>query len=184
VAHDVARIEIEIAIGIGNVVDFDIDIDDYAAAGSTRSMLSHWLSERLSGITGHAMADPSAVGRIFAPGDAGSWDDARVSGPCVLREPDGSWRMWYYGRDAGFEPEIPLPTGRCGLARSDDGLHWTRVPGPLASGAVLDPHPDPARFDSAHVACCDVAGRDGLYWMLYMSAVSAPARSSGATVAG
>ena len=76
--------------------------------------------------------------------------------------------MWYYGRDAGFEPEIPLPTGRCGLARSDDGLNWTRVPGPLASGAVLDPHPDPARFDSAHVACCDVTRREGLYWMWHV----------------
>ncbi|WP_295540032.1 glycosyl hydrolase [uncultured Thiohalocapsa sp.] len=113
-------------------------------------------------------ASTASPGLIFSPGPTDHWDDARVSCPCVLREPDGRWQMWYYGRDAGFEPEIPLPTGYCGLARSDDGLHWTRVPGPLDNGAVLGPHPSKQRFDAAHVGCCHVARRDGLYWMWYI----------------
>lgn len=114
------------------------------------------------------MTEEQTLGLILPPGPIGRWDDARVSNPCVLRAPDGGWLMWYYGRDAAFEPEIPLPTGRCGLARSANGVHWRRVPGPLASGAVLDPHPDRLRFDSAHLGCCDLSRRDGLYWMWYI----------------
>jgi beta-xylosidase len=90
-----------------------------------------------------------------------------VSGPRVLQLDDGTWRMWYYGRDENFDPEINLPTGRCGLARSDDGLAWERVQGPLTRGAVFEPHPDAHRFDSSHVGVSDVAYRDDVYWMWY-----------------
>lgn len=106
-------------------------------------------------------------GLLLGPGPAGAWDDDRVSGPRVLHCPDGIWRMWYYGRDRGFDPEINLPTGRCGLATSADGLAWQRVTGPLTGGAVLEPHPDPARFDSSHIGVSDVQIQDGLYWMWY-----------------
>ncbi|MGB5834072.1 MAG: glycosyl hydrolase [Thiohalocapsa sp.] len=107
-------------------------------------------------------------GLILTPGPAGAWDDARVSGPSVLRNPDGSWSMWYYGRDSEFDREINLPTGRCGMAVSDDGLQWRRVAGPLTKGAVFEPHPDARRFDSSHVGVSDVVRRDGLYWMWYL----------------
>jgi hypothetical protein len=107
------------------------------------------------------------AGLILAPGPAGHWDDAKASCPRVLRGADGTWRMWYYGRDGTFDPEINLPTGRCGLATSADGITWHRVTGPLTHGAVFEPHPDPARFDSAHVGVSDIAWRDGLYWMGY-----------------
>lgn len=106
-------------------------------------------------------------GLLLGPGPSGHWDDERVSGPCVLREPDGRWRMWYYGRDQGFDPEINLPTGRVGLAESEDGLHWERVSGSLTQGAVLEAHPYPDRFDSTHLGCSQVVRRDGLYWMWY-----------------
>ena len=59
--------------------------------------------------------------------------------------------MWYYGRDEAFDPAIRLPTGRIGLARSADGIHWQRVRGPATRGAVMDPSDDPSQFDSAHV---------------------------------
>ena len=107
------------------------------------------------------------AGLLFGPGPAGAWDDERVSGPRVLRGPEGTWRMWYYGRDTQFDREINLPTGRCGLAQSADGLTWQRVPGPLTGGAIFEAHPDPARFDSAHVGLSDVQRRDGLDWMWY-----------------
>ncbi len=110
---------------------------------------------------------PGGPGLLFGPGPAGRWDSERVSCPRVLREADGSWRMWYYGRDPAFDRRITLPTGRVGLARSSDGLHWERVDGPATLGAVFDPHPDPARFDSSHVGISDIWQADGLYWMAY-----------------
>lgn len=106
-------------------------------------------------------------GLVLTPGSEGWWDSERVSSPHVLRCPDGTWKMWYYGRDSSFEREINLPTGRCGLARSSDGVQWERVRGPLTMGAVFEPHPDANRFDSAHVGVSDVYFSEGLYWMWY-----------------
>lgn len=96
-----------------------------------------------------------------------SWDSERVSSPEVLLCPDGIWRMWYYGRDLEFDPLVKLPSGRCGLAISNDGINWERVQGPLTMGAVFEPHADPNRFDSSHVGVTSVEFRDGLYWMWY-----------------
>ena len=106
-------------------------------------------------------------GLVLAPGLEGWWDSERVSAPQVLRCPDGSWKMWYYGRDASFDREINLPTGRCGLANSADGIHWERVRGSLTMGAVFEPSTDPSLFDCAHVGVSDVSYLDGLYWMWY-----------------
>lgn len=54
-------------------------------------------------------------GPVFGPGPEDWWDSERVSSAPVLREPDGSWKLWYYGRDADFDRDINLPTGRVGL---------------------------------------------------------------------
>jgi hypothetical protein len=113
------------------------------------------------------LPDPAQPGLLFGPGPAGWWDCERVSGPRVLRCADGRWRMWYYGRDPQFDREINLPTGRCGLATSNDGIHWERERGPLTDGAVLEPHADTTRFDCGHVAVSDVHESDGHYWMWY-----------------
>ncbi|MDB9375933.1 glycosyl hydrolase [Nodularia sphaerocarpa] len=106
-------------------------------------------------------------GLVLAPGTEGWWDSERVSAPQVIRCPDGTWKMWYYGRDAAFDRQINLPTGRCGLAISPDGVNWQRVKGQLTMGSVLEPHPDTNRFDSAHVGVSNVNFHDGLYWMCY-----------------
>lgn len=113
------------------------------------------------------LPDPAQPGLILGPGPAGWWDCERVSGPRVLRCADGRWRMWYYGRDPAFDREINLPTGRCGLATSADGVHWVRERGPLTDGAVLEPHPDATRFDCGHVAVSDLHETGGRYWMWY-----------------
>ena len=110
---------------------------------------------------------PDGPGRLFGPGPEGWWDSERVSCPRVLRDPSGGWLMWYYGRDPMFDREVALPTGRVGLARSDDGINWRRVRGPLTQGAILEPDSDQSRFDSAHVGISDIHWRDGLYWMWY-----------------
>ncbi|WP_071516745.1 glycosyl hydrolase [Geitlerinema sp. PCC 9228] len=114
--------------------------------------------------TNHTTQQP---GLILGPGPSQWWDSERVSCPRVLRCSDGMWRMWYYGRDRNFDRDINLPTGHCGMAISEDGIHWQRVQGPLTMGAVFEPHPDPNRFDSAHVGVSDVRYSDGYYWMWY-----------------
>ncbi len=106
-------------------------------------------------------------GLIVTPSEQGWWDSERVSGPRVLPERDGTWKMWYYGRDSKFDRSINLPTGRCGLAISHDGVRWERVRGPLTMGAVFEPSPDENRFDSAHVGVSDVQFFDGFYRMWY-----------------
>jgi hypothetical protein len=119
---------------------------------------------------------PAGPGLILSPGPAGHWDSERVSCPRVLREPDGRWKMWYYGRDPSFDRRITLPTGRCGLATSDDGVRWERATGPLTMGSVFEPHVDAARFDSSHVGISDIQQRDGLYWMWYLGGDRTPVK--------
>lgn len=112
-------------------------------------------------------AAPTGPGRLFGPGPADWWDSERVSCPKVLRGEDGIWRMWYYGRDAEFDRQILLPTGRVGHAVSADGIHWERVRGPLTMGCVFEPHEHANRFDSGHVGISDIQYRGGVYWMWY-----------------
>lgn len=58
-----------------------------------------------------AMAAPKGPGLILPEGPAGSWDSERTSCPRVLREADGVWKMWYYGRDPSFDNAYTLPRG-------------------------------------------------------------------------
>jgi hypothetical protein len=94
---------------------------------------------------------------VLDAGAPGAFDAARVAGPVVRREADGSWRLWYTGSAAG-DGTADGRTGRIGLARSADGRAWTRVPGEGFGGAILEPTPDPDRFDTGHIAVSDVAG--------------------------
>ncbi|MCS7003422.1 MAG: glycosyl hydrolase, partial [Dehalococcoidia bacterium] len=111
-----------------------------------------------------APTDPSNPGLLFGPGPEGWWDSERCSAPTVLRLPDGTWRMYYYGRDATFDRAINFPAGRSGVAESTDGVRWTRVRGPLTLGAVFEPSADPTRFDCGHVGFTDVHWHNGLFW--------------------
>lgn len=110
---------------------------------------------------------PGGPGLLFGPGPQGSWDSERVSSPRVLLGEDGVWRMWYYGRDPSFDRMINLPTGRCGLAVSDDGIHWRRQPGPGVMGSVFDPSEDDSRFDCGHVGVSDVVRDGDAFYMWY-----------------
>lgn len=108
-------------------------------------------------------------GLVLSPGPDGWWDSERVSCPVVLRELDGSWKMWYYGRDPTFDRTINMPTGRSGLAISHDGITWERVRGPLTMGSVIEPSPaNEDRFDNSNVGVTSVHYENGLYWMWYM----------------
>ena len=121
------------------------------------------LGAALTASTGPARADvkvPRGPGLILSEGPEGRWDSERASSPRVLHNTDGSWSMWYYGRDPEFDDSYTLPIGRIGYARSEDGIKWNRVKGPMTKGAVMDPSPDPARFDSGHIGVSGIS-REG-----------------------
>jgi len=129
-------------------------------------------------------APSKGPGRVLGPGPIGWWDSERVSCPRVLRAPDGTWRMWYYGRDATFDRAIVLPSGRSGLATSKDGIHWERVRGPLTMGAVLDPSESIERFDSGHVGITDVHHDAGGYTAWHLGGSRRPGNMAGRSVVG
>ncbi|MCX8126073.1 MAG: glycosyl hydrolase [Dehalococcoidia bacterium] len=105
-------------------------------------------------------------GLILKPGEPGWWDSERVSGPRVIKLPDGRWRMYYYGRDATFDREINMQSGRIGLAESTDGINWVRVRGDGVMGAIMDPSTGD-RFDSGHIGVSDIWYENGTYTMWY-----------------
>jgi predicted GH43/DUF377 family glycosyl hydrolase len=70
-------------------------------------------------------------------------------------------------------PSILTP----GVAVSDDGVHWERIPGPSGRGAVLEAHQDPERFDSTHVGVSCVRR-----WLMFYEGVRADGHSIGLAV--
>jgi hypothetical protein len=82
---------------------------------------------------------------------AGAWDGRLVTGPTVVRGPDGIWRLYYSG--AGTKEGI-------GLLMSTDGLHWT----PYAGNPVLEA--EPGAWDEQILEQA-VAYVDGRYWLWY-----------------
>ena len=118
------------------------------------------------GLTTAPLLGPSGV--------AGRFDSAGVVAPVVLppETADESWLMIYYGTTGQWaDPEAKpfLPTGRCGLATSPDGLEWTRVDGALDGAATFAPAEDLDAWDGLHVGVGDVVrGEDGNLIMFYL----------------
>ncbi len=117
-------------------------------------------------------------------GPAGSWDSAQVSCPRILRLARDDWRLWYYGRDPDFDPLVRLPTGRIGMARSSDGLHWERMRGAEALGSVLAPSAEPSSFDSAHVGLGDVHASASGFDLWYFGGPARRTEVAGLQVSG
>ncbi|MGC8801517.1 MAG: hypothetical protein ACP5UR_14880, partial [Chloroflexus sp.] len=87
-------------------------------------------------------------------------EDGRTSGVC--------YRMWYVGVDN------PLDANRrIGYAVSPDSITWTRVPGPLAGGAVFVGSGIPGTFDNFGVSTMYVI-RYGSGFRMYYTGLSAP----------
>jgi hypothetical protein len=79
-------------------------------------------------------------------------DEHAFGRPCVLRDSDGVYRMWYSVRGASY---------RIGLAESSDGLVWTR----MDDRAGIDVSPD--GWDSLMIEYPLVFDRNGRRLMLY-----------------
>jgi hypothetical protein len=104
-------------------------------------------------------------GRVLGPAPAESdwWDKKLLSGAVVVPEiGKPGYRMYYYGRGTdvwakGVTPfNASLPTGRNGMAVSEDGLQFERYKGHLSGGAIMDPSPEYDTFDAVHLGVSDV----------------------------
>jgi Glycosyl hydrolases family 32 N-terminal domain len=83
---------------------------------------------------------PYSGNPILDLGSSGSWDQSDVNTPAVI--PGPPWLLFYGGTDR--------ITGALGIARSNDGFHWSKSP----RNPVFKPDPAPA-FDSSMLAYPD-----------------------------
>ncbi len=105
---------------------------------------------------------------VLTVGSDGEWDSAGVSAPYVVKAEDGTYLMFYSGRDGG--------TSRIGLATSEDGVSWTKYDDPATTDAPYaesDPvfvgeQSDNNRWEFRHVNWPHVVvGKDGRYELFY-----------------
>jgi predicted GH43/DUF377 family glycosyl hydrolase len=91
---------------------------------------------------------------VLGQGPRGAWDERALGDPYVIES--GGWLYLYYlGEDRARRQ-------RLGLARSRDGIGWTR----LMDNPVLDLGPDGA-FDESGLGEPAVWQGQGWWWMLY-----------------
>lgn len=91
---------------------------------------------------------------VLELGPRGSWDERGLGDPYVI-EAGGHLYMFYLGMDRARRQ-------RLGVARSDDGVTWTR----LRSNPILELG-DAGAFDEAGLGEPAVWSSNGHYWMLY-----------------
>ncbi|MEY2667890.1 MAG: hypothetical protein RJA59_528 [Pseudomonadota bacterium] len=102
---------------------------------------------------------PGPGGSVLPMGAAGSIDEQQVGYVWVLKDGD-QYKLYYSANDSGN-------FWRVGLAVSTDARTWTKVPGKLANGSVLDLGPA-GSFDAACAYQPSVVkDRPGLYRMWY-----------------
>jgi predicted GH43/DUF377 family glycosyl hydrolase len=91
---------------------------------------------------------------VLSPGPEGSWDSAWIGKPTVVKV-DGTYRIWYQGRDAEGRVSI-------GYAESSDSIVWTKH----ASNPVLSPG-STGSWDGQGVNSPTVLYHNGLFHMWY-----------------
>lgn len=94
------------------------------------------------------------AGPVLELGPINSWDERGIGDPYVIRT-DGGFYMFYLGQDRARRQ-------RLGVARSDEGVHWTK----LRSNPVLELGAAMA-FDENGLGEPAVWAGNGYYWMLY-----------------
>jgi len=103
-------------------------------------------------------------GSVLPLGPPGAIDAQQVGYVWVLQD-GAEYKMYYSANDASN-------TWRVALATSSDARHWTKVPGKLAGGAILDVGPA-GSFDFACAYQPSVVKeRDQLYRMWYRGCVA------------
>jgi hypothetical protein len=93
-------------------------------------------------------------GAFLDRGTQGEWDALMCGWPRVLKEEDGSYKMYYHSlnwEQGGFF---------VGMAVSPDGFRWTK------QGKILGPG-EPGCFDEAGLSCRHVLKLEDHYYMFY-----------------
>jgi putative two-component system response regulator len=93
-------------------------------------------------------------GVVLDLGNSGDYDDKNIESPCVIKQADGAYIIWYRGQTWADK------VGRIMRATSPDGVHWTRT------GAVMSPSED---YEGDKIDPMTVIFEDGIYKMWYGS---------------
>ncbi|MEO7807491.1 MAG: hypothetical protein ABIT36_12890 [Steroidobacteraceae bacterium] len=110
------------------------------------------------------MAGSATGGAVLDTGAPGTWDDQVVGMPTVLRDAQGTYRMWFVGiHTVAPGGNVYVENGSVGLATSSDGVNWTRA----NSGLPVFVRGDSGAFDSTAVFHPFVALVNGMYYMWY-----------------
>ena len=132
---------------------------------TSHRLVAALLLARLAVTFAFSMRAEAAPARTAPPilvpsSSSSSFDCGCVANPVVLPPAPGcpEWQLYYYGNAGSWNGgrKCFLPTGSSGLAVSDDGLSWTRVPGDEEGGAVLVPSDEEGAWDSVHTGVADV----------------------------
>ena len=128
----------------------------YIAANGTDAYLNgkgfHWYVAGPENRTRIGFAETRQP--VLSPGPRGSFDESAVADPYVIRVAN-TWYMYYLGQDRARRQQI-------GLARSNDGLVWTK----LRSNPVLA-MAEPGGMDDRGLGEPAVWQWKGSYWMLF-----------------
>lgn len=113
------------------------------------------------------VAGPEQNGAVLGLGAAGAFDERANFTVTAVRD-GGEVRLYYGGGDAtGDCPGINGSRWRVGLATSADGVHFARVAGDQAGGAILDNGP-PGAFDS-QLTYRPFVLKDGATWRMWFN---------------
>ena len=161
----------------GRRQDFPADVAPEFGTGRIATATStdgfHW--QRIDG--------PLEGGAVFEPAaDPAAFDFHHVATGDVFRHDDQWWLVYFGGNDE--MPQNAAPTYRykgyhirIGLARSDDGVHFTRTPGSKPGGSVIEPGGD----DVYAAFPCIV--HDGERFLMHYTTVDKQGRFSRARIA-
>lgn len=126
-----------------------------AANGAAAFHDGKWFYWYVAGPEGRPQIGLAATRQpVLSPGPRGSFDEAAVADPYVIRVGD-SWYMYYLGQDRARRQQI-------GLARSSDGVVWEK----LRSNPVLAMS-EPGGMDDRGLGEPAVWQSQGWYWMLF-----------------
>jgi hypothetical protein len=114
-------------------------------------------------------------GSVLPLGGPGSFDEQQVGYVWVLKD-GAEYKMYYSAADT-------QANWRVGLAVSSDAKHWSKVPGKLVSGAVLDLGA-PGSLDAACAYQPSVVKDPSGVWRMWYRACAAPAAGFGGPSGG